>query len=179
MKNNYIRLIEHLKLDKYERIQMCLDGSNEITTFKNLCKECTGDIISIRCPSRHLITLSGKQHLDNIYDMNTIHKIRITIADKNNEELSPDTRIRITKEKVDDSVTNVDNIFYKDISIIDWQKKLPHKTKSDKEWYSLNEGVCLKSTDILKFYVINSDKDIDCNNTKFAMDIDLWENTKL
>jgi len=177
--NEYDNLIKHLISNKYKRTQMCLDETSEVVTLKSLHEKCTGDVVSIKCPSRHLITLLGKNNLSVNDDINLSIKIRIFLADNNNEEISSDTRIGIIKEKVDGGVVNIDNILYKDISITAFQKELPHKIKSDKEWYSLNEGLYLRSTESLKFYVVNSDKNIDYKHTKFTMDIDLWENTKL
>ncbi len=171
----YADIQKHFKDEGYTLEQLCVDETSEIVTTFSLDKGAIGRVLDIRCPSRYKIFILGKDQLPEDADINTAHALRVRFADSNNDEIAPDTRIRIKRVKPSEAIMMVANMFYKDITITDYQKEHPHKTKSDDKWYRFNQSIFANGAEHLDIEVISPDKNIDAKNVKLALDIDFWE----
>lgn len=171
----YTDIQKHFKDKGYTLEQLCIDEMSEIVTTFSLAKGAMGPVLDIRCPSRYKIFILGKDQLSEDVDINTAHALKVRFADSNNDEIDPDTRIRIKRVKPSEAIMMVAHMLYKDITITDYQKELPHKMKSDDKWYKFNQSILVNGAEHLDIEVINPDKDIDAKNTKLSLDIDFWE----
>lgn len=171
----YADIQKHFKDKGYILEQLCIDETSEIVTTFSLAKGAIGPVLDIRCPSRYKIFILGKDQLPEDVDINTAHTLKVRFADSNNDEIAPDTRIRIKRVKPSEAIINVANMFYKDITITDYQKEPPHKIKSDDKWYIVNQSISVNGAEHLDIEVINPDKNIDAKNVKLSLDIDFWE----
>ena len=178
----YTDIQKYFKGKGYTLEQLCIDEMSEIVTTFSLAKDAIGRVLDIRCPSRYKIFILGKNQLSEdtnskmlSADTNTAHALRVRFADSNNDEIAPDTRIRIKRVKPSEAIMMVAHMLYKDITITDYQKELPHKIKSDDKWYKFNQSILVNGADHLDIDVINPDKDIDAKNVKLSLDIDFWE----
>ena len=159
----------------YTLEQLCVDETSEIVTTFSLAKGAIGTVVDIRCPARYKIFIIGRNQLPEGSDTNIAHTVKVRFADSNNNEIAPDTRIRISKAKPSEAIINVANILYKDITITDYQKELPHKMKSDDKWYRFNQSVLVNGSEHLRIEVINPNITVDSKNVKLSLDIDFWE----
>lgn len=171
----YVDIQKHFKDKGYTLEQLCIDEMSEIVTTFSLAKDAIGRVLDIRCPSRYKIFILGKNQLPEDADINTAHALRVRFADSNNDEIAPDTRIRIKRVKPSEAIMMVAHMLYKDITITDYQKEPPHKIKSDDKWYRFDQSILVNGADHLDIDVINPDKTIDSKNIKLAIDIDFWE----
>ena len=196
----YSELQKHFKDKGYTLEQLCIDEMSEIVTTFSLAKGTIGRVLDIRCPSRYKIFILGKNQLpedtnsktvinhSNMLsgeaehcgsmlsaDINAAHTLKVRFADSNNDEIDPDTRIRIKRVKPSEAIMMVAHMLYKDITITDYQKEPPHKIKSDDKWYRFNQSILVNGAEHLDIEVINPDKTIDSKNVKLALDIDFWE----
>lgn len=172
-KYNDIR--KYFKDKGYTLEQLCLDETSEIVSIFSLANGTTGPIVDIRCPSRYKIFILGRNQLPENTDINTAYPLKVRFADSNKYEIAPDTRTRIRRIKPSGAITMVANMFYKDITITDYQKELPHKTKSDDKSYRFNQSIFVNGDEHLQIDVINPDINIDTKNVGLSLDIDLWE----
>lgn len=171
----YVDIKKHFEDKGYTLEQLCLDETSEIVTTFNLGKGAIGPVLSIRCPSRYKIFILGKNQLPEDTDINVAHALRVRFADYNNDEIDPGTRIIIKKVKPSEATMMVARIFYKDITVTDYQKELPHKTKSEDKWYKFDQSILVNGDEHLQIEVINTEKNIDAKNVKLSLDIDFWE----
>lgn len=178
----YADIKKHFKDKGYTLEQLCIDEMSEIVTTFSLAKDAIGRVLDIRCPSRYKIFILGKNQLPEntnskmlSADTNTAHTLKVRFADSNNDEIAPDTRIRIKRVKPSEAIMMVAHMLYKDITITDYQKEPPHKIKSDDKWYRFDQSILVNGSDHLDIEVINPDKTIDSKNIKLAIDIDFWE----
>ena len=171
----YTDYIKYLLNKGYIREQINLDETSEIVTTYSLAKGAIGPVLDIRCPSRYKIIIVGKNQLPEDTDTNSAHALRVRFADSNNDEVAPDTRIKIMKERISEAITAVGAMLYKDITITDYQKEPPNKMKSDDKWYKFDQGIEINGEEHLRIYAINPDICIDAKNVKLGLDIDLWE----
>ncbi len=178
----YPEIQKYFKNEGYSVQQLCIDEKSEIVTTFDLAKNTIGPVVDIRCPSRYKIFILGKDQLPEDADINTTYALKVRFTDSNNEEVAPFTRIRIKTVKLSEAITNVANMFYKDITITDYQKELPHKIKSvdkhditAKAVYKFNQSILVNGAEHLNIEAINPDKTIDAKNVKLSLDIDLLE----
>jgi len=171
----YADIKKHFKDKGYTLEQLCIDETSEIVTTFSLAKGAIGSVLDIRCPSRYKIFILGKDQLPEDVDINTAHALKVRFTDSNNDEIDPDTRIRIKRVKPSEAIIMVAHMLYKDITITDYQKEPPHKIKSDDKWYKFNQSISVNGAEHLDIEVINPDKDIDAKNVKLSLDMDLWE----
>ncbi len=178
----YADIQKHFKDKDYTLEQLCIDETSEIVTTFSLAKGAIGHVLDIRCPSRYKIFILGKNQLPEDADINTAHALKVRFADSNNDEIDPDTRIRIKRVKPSEAIIMVANMFYKDITITDYQKEPPHKIKSDDKCditanavYRFNQSILVNGAEHLDIEVINPDKTIDSKRVKLSLDIDFWE----
>lgn len=169
--------IKEFIIDKgYSLEQMCLDETNnDIVTTSSLAKGAIGTVINIRCPARYKIATVGRNQLDDDVPIEMAYAIRARFTNEKEEEISPDTRIRIKKSKPSEEILMVAHLLYKDISITDYQKDGTNKIKADTDWYRFNDGILVNGDEHLQIDVVNPNVCIDCKNTRFALDIDFYE----
>lgn len=79
------------------------------------------------------------------------------------------------KERVSQEITLVGTMFYKDLTITEYQKTPPNKTKPYEKFYRFNDGIEINGEEHLRIYAINPDIVIDAKNVKLSLDIDFWE----
>lgn len=170
----YTDIQRHFKDKCYTLEQLCIDEISEIVTTFSLAKGTIGTVVDIRCPSIYKIFIVGKNQLEDA-DINTAHALRVIFSDSNDDEIAPDTRIRIKRVKPSEAIIMTANMFYKDITVTDYQKEPPHKIKSDDKWYRFDQSVLVNGDERLKIDVVNPDKNIDAKNVKLYLDMDLWE----
>ncbi len=171
----YADIQKHFKDKGYTLEQLCIDETSEIVNTFSLAKGAIGPVLDIRCPSRYKIFILGKNQLSEDVDINTAHALRVRFADSNNDEIDPDTRIRIKRVKPSEAIIMVANMFYKDITTTDYQKEPPHKIKSDDKWHRFDQSILVNGSEHLQIDVVNPDKNIDAKNIKLSLDIDFWE----
>jgi hypothetical protein len=173
----YIRFMEG-KGYKMERLH--IDEKSEIVTLYDLKKDFSGKVVNIRCPSRYKIFILGRNQLkqspkDPFSDATVLHTLALRLTDLNGNEISPDSRIKITKEKPSFDTTMCATMLYKDVTKTEYSKILPNRIKSDDKLYRFNNGIQMNGEDHLSIYVSQSNLDISHSNTKLDLDIDLWE----
>lgn len=167
---NYIEYAKYLRDLGYNREPINIDENSEIVTIKELAKNSIGTVIDIRCPYRYKLLLAKRsQLLDNEY------ALVLRMANKDNIEMSPDIRIRILKEKISGEITNIDTIFYKDLTITEYLKTPPDTIKSYDKFYRFNTNIELNREEHLTIGAMYPDINIDVKNVKLSLDIDLWE----
>ena len=166
---------KHFTSKGYTLEQLCVDETSETVTTFNLVKGAIGTVADIRCPARYKIFIPGRNQLPEGSDTNTANTIKVRFADSDNNEIAPDTRIRISIAKPSEAIIMVANMLYKDITITDYQKKLPHKMKSYDKWYRFNQSVLVNGSGHLRIEVINPNINIDAKNVKLSLDIDFLE----
>ena len=176
----YPELQKDFKDKGYTLEQLCLDETmSEIVNTFSLAKGAIGAVLDIRCPSRYKIFILGKNQLSEDTDINTAHALKVIFKDSNNDEIAPDNRIRIKKVKPSEAIIMVANMFYKDITITDYQKEPPHKIKSDDKWYRFDQSILVNGDEHLQIEVINPNIAIDAKNIRLSLDIDFWEEEQI
>ena len=169
----YIRFMES---KGYKREKLHIDETSEIVTATNLTKGNVGKVVDIRCPSRYKIFILGRNQLPkNITDDVHLHTLALGLADNNNNEISPDTRIRISKEKPSLEMMLLTTMLYKDITKTDYFKILPNGIKPNNKLYKFNNSIQLNGEEHLNIDVIQPDLDIYNSSTELYLEIDLWE----
>lgn len=173
---DYKAYIEYMRNRGYGREQICIDETyTDIITTKSLAKGCTGTVIDIRCPSRYKMAVIGSSQLSEEDDEDNVSSLMIRLANTTGIEIDPDVRIKIIKEKVSQAVNLVDTMFYKDISSKEYIKTPKINTKPFSIQYKFSRGIEINGDEHLKIDVITPNIDIDCNNVKLFLSIDLWE----
>jgi len=168
--NNYNGYIQHLINEGYSREQINIDEHSEVVTTRSLAKGAVGTVIDIRCPCRYIISIAGREQFPEY-----THILTVRLANKDNVEISPDTRIKIIKEKVSQAIVVIDYFLYKDISATEFMKDLPNEIKECDNLFRFNNSIELNGSEHLQIYAINSDIDIDTDHINLSLDIDLWE----
>jgi hypothetical protein len=162
--------IEYLRGKGYSRERLTIDENSEIVSINSLEKGAIGAVVNIRCPCQHKIVIAGRTQLPD-----KAHALASRLADIDNIEIAPDTRIRILKEKVSRSITVIGTVFYKDLTMTEYLKIPPNETKLYEKFYRFNDNIELNGNEYLKIYVINPDISIDAKSVKLSLDIDFWE----
>lgn len=170
----YIRFMES---KGYKKERLHIDETSEIVTIRDLGKECIGKVVDIRCPTRYKIFILGRNQLpkDTSPDDMILHTLVLRLADSNNNEISPDIRIKIIKEKPSLETMMYATTLYKDVTRTEYSKTPPNRTKPDSKLYRFNNGIQLNGEDHLNIEVISPNLGIDRSNTRLYLDIDLWE----
>lgn len=170
----YIRFMES---KGYTRERLHIDETSEIVTINNLEKNCIGKVIDIRCPSRYKIFILGRNQLpkNTQPDTTALHTLALTFTDAENNEISPDSRIKVIKEKPSLEIMMCATMLYKDVTRTEYSKIPPNGTKQDSKLYRFNNSIQMNGEDHLSIEVIRPDLDIDSSNIKLYLDIDLWE----
>jgi len=170
----YVRFLES---KGYTREQLYIDETSEIVTTRSLAKECVGTVVNIRCPSRYKIFILGRNQLsgDTSQGATVLHALSLRLSGLNGDEISPDSRIRIIKEKPSLSQILCAHMLYKDVTKTEYSKIPPNRIKPDSKLYRFDNSIQMGGEDNLKIEVIQPDIDIDSSSIKLYLDIDLWE----
>lgn len=161
----------------YIRELLHIDETSEIVTVFDLANECVGKVIDIRCPSRYKIFILGRNQLPKDPSPGTtrIHTLSLRLTDSDNNEISPDSRIRIIKERPSLETMLCATMLYKDISRTEYSKIPPNRTKKDSKLYKFNNGIQLNGEEHLYIEVVLPNLTINHLGTRLDLDIDLWE----
>lgn len=169
---DYPKYIKYLDSHNYAResITIC-ENLSAIVTINSIKANNEGTVIDIMCPPGILISIPGTKSFPENYNIEKIPPFEIKFANYNGEEIGPETKINILKNKVLRKPEEIYNILYKDISMTNFSEST-NRFKTCTELYRFEYGAELKGEDHLKIYVINPN--IDINDVKFNLGIDLW-----
>jgi hypothetical protein len=163
------------------REQIVLDENyTKIVTITPVLAAQSLPFIDIRCPAGQKFSIMGSQQITGASDQRTAHSVRIhAVMDASGNEIGFGNKIRITKEGVTDSVTNIGRPFYGDLSLTKTPGLLSAVTtvlKTDLEWYRWTQGIEMNGEQHLIFSTINlaAGQAIIIAGTAFAMPIDVW-----
>lgn len=138
------------------------------TNSLNACNE--GIVIDIVCPAGRIISIIGKDSLPIGYKESP-HPFELKLASSDGIELDPDTDIRIFKYTVFKKRTEICNMKYRDVSMLNYSDT-PNLFKMYSDLYRFDQGIELKGEDHLRISVIGPN--IDINIRKFNLGADLW-----
>lgn len=170
----YIRFMQS---KGYIREQIHIDEKSEIVTIRDLGKGSIGKVIDIRCPTRYKIFILGRNQLPKniLSDTTYLHSLALRFVDSDDNEISPDSRIKIIKEKPSLETMMYATMLYKDVTRTEYSKIPPNRTKSDKKLYKFDNSIQMNGEDHLNIEVIQPNLNINQLGTRFYLDIDLWE----
>lgn len=176
-KPDYTGYVDYLETRGWTREQLSLDELNtNLVTLFGLAVGATGVVIDIRSPAGQKISIMGTQQSPRGADARTAHALRIRLADTADTEIPIFTKIRLTKEKTSEAITQLARVFYADTNLTK-QVGASVTQKTDLEWYRFKQGVELNGEQHLRIYAINTEATaipIDPNHIKFSLDLDLW-----
>jgi hypothetical protein len=176
-KPDYTSYVDYLESRGWVREQLSLDELNtNLVTLFGLALGATGVVIDVRAPAGQKISIMGTQQIPRGADARTAHALRIRLAGTTDVEINPYTKIRITKEKTSEAITQLARIFYADVNLTKQGAGTAFTSlqKTDLEWYRFKQGVELNGEQHLRVYVISPDINVDSAHIKFALDLDLW-----
>lgn len=164
---------ENINLDKKSDIVRILKPKNDTESLTNKL------LIDIKFPPGYIFSIAGKKQIQNIEEFNKQFTFSIKVCDNNKNELSPESRILIHKEKnVDEygaDVIRLESPFYKDISTTKFCKVPPNSQKAIDELYKFWQGVEFKEGEHLRIYTIDPDIDISPEHVEFNINLDKWK----
>ncbi len=134
---------------------VCLDETMKIVTTKRISKGDDYSVIEINCPSGYNIIIRGKH---NSFDK---FKFQIRLTDKDNHELSENSKISIYKKEISEAQTLLAQIIYKNICY----------NEENKEIFEFENDIILQESDYLSVNVKNPN--IDIYNVNLILDIEL------
>ena len=162
-----------------EKDSICIDEIDkryeEIVTTNSLKKGETGPIITIKASKGKKIKIIGITDpvLDN---KNNAHTLITRLSDIDDNAIDFMTKMVITHEKSDDSVT-ISKPFYCDINMIAsstlykdpdlTQGTTFYRLKTDREWYRFKDTIILNEDEKLVISAISPNRNID--KIKFAI----------
>jgi len=182
VKPRYDEYVGYLESKGWRREQLTLDEINtNIVTLQAVAAGATGWAIDVRAPAGQKITMMGTSQVSGGADARTAHALRIRFADSSENELAFNTKIRITKEKSSEAVTQLARVFYADVNLTKQAGAANLATvtyKTDPEWYRFGQGVELNGEQRLRIYIVNTLGTIAqpavTANIRFALQCDLW-----
>ncbi len=125
-----------------------------------------GIILEIICPDGQILKIPGIEDFPEDCQIEKIPRFEIKISNSKNEELKPDTKIKILKNKVLCKDVELCELSYKDISTTNFNES-PNKYKLNKETFRFKKQIVIKSRESLKFKIVDSD--IKNENVKFNL----------
>jgi len=158
---------------------ICIDEVDkrykEIVTTNSLKKGETGPVITIKVPEGKKIKIIGITD-PVLEDKNDAHTLVTRLSDRDDNTVDFMTKVVITHERSDDTVT-ISKMFYYDINMIATSTlyKDPdltngttfYRLKTDLEWYRFKDTIILNEDEKLVISVINPNRDIE--KIKFAI----------
>lgn len=187
-KPDYSSYVEYLESLGWRRSQLTLDEQNaRIVTTTGLAVATTGAVIDVRCPAGQKMSIMGTQQVQRGADARTAHALRIRLAGTSDVEISPYTKVRLTKEKTTEDVVQLARVFYADVNLTRNQAAaltaVQAVQKTDPEWYRFKQGIELNGEEHFFVYVVAEtptggpnlpDIAIERTHVKFALDVDMW-----
>lgn len=140
----YVDYVENVLGGRREQITLD-ENYTKIVTLSTVLAGAGGNFIDIRCPAGQKFSVMGTQQIPRGADARSAHSLRIRALGTSDAEINFGTKIRMTKEGITDSVTNLARVFYGDISLIKTAGALATPTtilKTDQEWYRFNDFGC-------------------------------------
>jgi hypothetical protein len=170
----YVQYVEEVLGGRREQITLD-ENYTKIVTLTDVVGGATGPFIDIRCPAGQKFSIMGTQQIMRGADARTAHALRMRLANSSDGEIGLYNKIRLTKEGITDSVTNIARVFYIDINLTKQTGANP-QNKTDLEWYRYKQGVELNGEQHLIFSAINlaAADLIDDLHVRFAQDVDVW-----
>jgi hypothetical protein len=170
----YVTYVEDVLGGRREQITLD-ENYTKIVTLTDVVGGATGPFIDIRCPAGQKFSIMGTQQIVRGADARTAHALRMRLANSSDGEIGLYNKIRITKEGITDSVTNIARVFYIDVNLTKQTGANP-QNKTDLEWYRYKQGVELNGEQHLIFGAINLGAAdlIDDLHVRFAQDVDVW-----
>lgn len=186
-KPDYTMYVEYLEARGWRREQLTLDELNTtLVTLTDVGANATTVAIDVRSPAGQKISIMGTQQVARGADARSAHALRIRFSDSSDNELAFNTKIRMTKEKTSEAITQLARVFYADINLTKvpgGQAATTTQYKTDLEWYRFKQGVELNGEQHLRIYIINTLGTVSAPatptglskaNYRFALDLDLW-----
>jgi len=140
----YVEYVENVLGGRREQITLD-ENYTKIVALADVAAGATGNFIDITCPAGQKFSIMGVQQIPRGADARTAHSLRIRAADTSDVDIGFYNKIRITKEGITDSITNIARVFYGDVSLIK-QTALAlgnaEMLKTDQEWYRFKIGEC-------------------------------------
>lgn len=174
----YVEYVENVLGGRRE--QLTLDENyTKIVALADVAAGATGNFIDITCPAGQKFSIMGVQQIPRGADARTAHSLRIRAADTADADISFYNKVRVTKEGITDSITNIARVFYGDVSLIKQAALVDAHTevlKTDLEWYRWKQGIELNGEQHLIISAIDlaAADVIDDDHVRFALDIDIW-----
>lgn len=169
---DYLKYIEYLDNHNYVKESVTIhENLSNLVTINNLNANNEGIVLDIICPPGIIISIPGIKSYPENYHIEKIPPFEIKLANSNGEEIDPETKINILKNKILRKSVDICNMSYKDVSMTNYSK-YSNRFKTHAELYRFEHGIELKGGDHLKIYVINPNIDINC--VKFNLGTDLW-----
>ncbi len=169
---NYLKYIEYLDDHNYIRESVTIyENLSMLVTINSLKANNEGIVLDILCPPGRIISIPGIKSYPEGYRIENIRPFELKLANSNGEEIYPETKIKILKNKILRKPEEICSISYKDVSMANYSKS-SNRFKTHAELYRFEHGIELKGDDHLKIYVINPN--IDINSVKFNLGTDLW-----
>ena len=159
--------------------EICIDEIDtkykDIVTTNSLKTGETGPVITIKVPKGKKIKIVGiTDHI--LDDKNDAHTLITRLSDIDDKAIDFMTKMVITHEKSDDSVT-ISKPFYCDINMIATstlykdpdltQGTTFYRLKTDREWYRFKDTIILNEDEKLVISAISPNRNID--KIKFAI----------
>jgi hypothetical protein len=176
-KPDYLAYCNLLESRGWVREQLTLDELNtNMTNTYPVAATTTAVAVQVTCPAGQKISIMGTQQIPRGADSRTAHALRMRVIDTADAELPLATKIRITKEKTSEAVTQLARCFYADVNLIKQLGAAANVNlyKTDQEWYRFKQGVELNGQQYLRIYIIAPPVAIVAADVTFALDMDLW-----
>ena len=169
---NYIKYIKYLEDNNWIKESLTIyEFLSRIVTINTLKASSEGTVLDIICPPGRVISIPGIKSYPEDYNIEKIPPFELKLSNLIGEEINPDTKIKVLRNKILRKSEEICEISYKDISMTNFSTS-PSMFKTHAELYRFEYGIELKGEDHLKIYVINPN--IDINHVKFNLGTDLW-----
>jgi len=183
-KSSYKSYVEYNESLEYKRENIDIGNKSDIVTIlkpnndpknKSLADKL---LIDVKFPPGYMFSIAGREQIQDIQEFDQLFTMSIKVCDNDKNELSPESRIFIHKEKeIDEYLTNVvrlESDFYKNVSTTKFCKESPNSIKTTDELYKFGQGVEFKEGEHLRIYIVDSDIDINPENVEFNINLDKW-----
>lgn len=175
---SYDDYVIYLESRDWRRSQITLDEYNvRLLTVNSVNRNCTGQVIDIRCPAGQKISIMGTQQVPIGADARIAHTLRARFADEQENEIPYNTHVQIIKEKPSGETIQLARLFYSDINLTLKHQSCPSDIltyKTDDQWYRFRQGIELNGEEHLILSVENRESDIAARCCRLAIDCDLW-----
>ena len=168
---DYSKYIEYREKNEFTSESIKIhEYLSALVTTNSLGVHNEGVAIDITCPAGRIMSIIGKDSLPTGYKESP-HPFELKFANSNGVEIDPDTDIRIFKDTVFKKKTEICELKYRDVGMLNYSDT-PNLFKKYSDLYRFDQGVELKGEDHLRMSVINPN--VDINIVKFNLGADLW-----